>query len=173
MNLSLHTAQASDNASSLSTRSPPLAVGSTWTLLRQCRLPRCFRWRRPHQQGSLRPRRQICVAPCAVWLTVHARRHQREVCPLSGGVATPIRPITGRLLLPPSSSTRSPIGLPCGSLSLTGGLRAYHVASRKPRGLGPAPTPVARHPRRVSSEHPDLATHLLVQACQHLWLVLV
>jgi len=53
-----------------------------------------------------------------------------------------------------------------------GELRAYHVALLKPRGLGPAPTPVARHLRRVSSEHPDLATYLLVQAYQHLWLVL-
>jgi hypothetical protein len=29
--------------------------------------------------------------------------------------------------LPPSSCTRSPIGAPCGLLSLAGGLRAYHV----------------------------------------------
>jgi hypothetical protein len=89
-----------------------------------------------------------------------------------GAVPTPIRPITGWPSLPPSSSTRSPIGSPYGSLSLAGGLRAYHVASLKPRGLGPASTPVARPLRRVSSEHPDLATYLLVQACQHLWLVL-
>src|SRR5262249_42713071 len=40
------------------------------------------------------------------------------------------------------------------------------------RGLGRASTPVARQLRRVSSEHPDLATYLLVQPCQHLWLVL-
>ena len=45
-----------------------------------------------------------------------------------------------------------------------GGLRAYHVAPLKPRGLGPASTPVARRLRRVSSEHPNLATYLLVQA---------
>jgi len=88
-----------------------------------------------------------------------------------GDVATPIHPITGRLSLFPSSCTRSPIGSPCGSLSLAGELRAYHVASLKPRGLGPASTPVARQLRRVSSEYPDLATYLLVQACQHLWLV--
>jgi len=35
-------------------------------------------------------------------------------------------------------------------------------------GLGPASTPVARHLRRGSSETPDLATYLLVQAYQHL-----
>ena len=45
--------------------------------------------------------------------------------------STPIRPITGRHSLPPSSFTRSPIDSPCGSSSLAGGLRAYHVASRE------------------------------------------
>ena len=49
-----------------------------------------------------------------------------------GHVATPIQPITGWRSLAPSSCTRSPIGSPCGSLSLAGGLRAYHVASPKP-----------------------------------------
>jgi hypothetical protein len=44
-----------------------------------------------------------------------------------GDVATPIRPATGRPSLAPPSFTRSPIGSPCGSLSLAGGLRAYHV----------------------------------------------
>src|SRR5438105_14319086 len=54
-------------------------------------------------------------------LTVHVRQHQREVCALSGGVmytaATPIRSITERPSLAPSSSTRRPVGFPCGSLS--------------------------------------------------------
>jgi hypothetical protein len=86
--------------------------------------------------------------------------------------STPVRPITGRPSLAPSSFTRSPVGSPRGSLSLAGGLRAYHVAPRKPRGLGPASTPVVRHPRGVSSEHANLATYLLVQAYQHLGLVL-
>src|SRR5258708_38711588 len=45
-----------------------------------------------------------------------------------GPVATPIRPLTGRPSLAPSSFTCSPVGSPCGSLSLAGGLRAYHVA---------------------------------------------
>ncbi len=89
-----------------------------------------------------------------------------------GDVTTPIQPITGRHSLSPRSFTRSPIGSSYDSLSLAGGLRAYHVALLKQHGLGPASTPVARHLRRVSSEHPDLATYLLVQAYQHLWLVL-
>jgi hypothetical protein len=55
-----------------------------------------------------------------------------EVSPLSWGVMsrggpTPIRPATGRPSLPPRSFTRRPIGSPCGSLSLAGGRRAYHV----------------------------------------------
>src|SRR5438445_8326067 len=58
----------------------------------------------------------------------------REVSPLSRGVmlpegSTPIRPITGRRWLAPSSFTRRPIGWPCGSLSLAGGRRAYHVST--------------------------------------------
>jgi hypothetical protein len=110
--------------------------------------------------------------PNAGWLTVHARRHPREVCTLSGGVNTPIRPTTDRPSLPPSSFTRSPIGRSCDFPTPRGGLRAYHVASLKPHGLGPASTPVAQHLRGPSSERPNLATYLLVQAYQHLWLVL-
>src|SRR5262249_25667152 len=45
-----------------------------------------LRWCEPHQQRSLRPRRQFCFARYASWLTLHVRRHPREVCPLSGGV---------------------------------------------------------------------------------------
>jgi hypothetical protein len=63
---------------------------------------------------------------------------QREVCPLSRGVmlpggATPLRTITARLSLSPSSFTCCPVGLPCGSLSpppwctRQGGQQAYHV----------------------------------------------
>ena len=90
---------------------------------------------------SLRPRRHFCFAPCAGWLTVHARRHPREVGPLSRGVmsprSTPIRPITGRPSLPPSSFTRRPVGSPCGWPTLAGGLRAYHVASQESSWVRP------------------------------------
>ena len=65
------------------------------------------------------------------------------------------------------------MGSPCGLLSPKGGLRAYHVPRKYPSRLGSAPTPVARHLRWRSYEPPYLATHLLVQACQHLRLVLV
>ena len=78
-----------------------------------------------------------------------------------GDVATPIRPITGRPSLPPPSFTRRPVGSPCGWPTLTGGRRADHVASREPSGGGPALTPVAVHLRRMSLQHPDLATSRL------------
>src|SRR5262249_8371959 len=53
------------------------------------------------------------------------REDPREVCPLSGGVmspcgSTPIRPVTGRRWLPPSSFTRRPVGCSCESLSPAG-----------------------------------------------------
>ena len=89
-----------------------------------------------------------------------------------GDVATPIRPITGQPSLAPRSFTRSPVGRSCDLPTPRGGLRAYHVASLKPRGLGPASTPVVPHLRRRSSEPPNRTTYLLVQACQHLGLVL-
>src|SRR5262245_16169246 len=56
----------------------------------------------------------------------------REVSALSGGMmspggSTPIRPVTGRRWLAPSSSTRRLMGSPHGSLSLSGRRRAFHV----------------------------------------------
>jgi hypothetical protein len=102
--------------------------------------------------------------------TLHVRQHQREVSQLSlrGHVLTPIRPVTDRPWLAPSSFTRRPIGSPCGSLSLAGRRRAYHVPPMSPCGLGRISPPVARHLRRGSSEPPVLTTYLLVQAYQHL-----
>ena len=62
---------------------------------------------------------------------------------LSPGGSTPIRPVTGRPSLPPSSCTRSPFGSPCGLLSLVGRLRAYHVPPASLNGFDPAYPPVA------------------------------
>src|SRR5262249_57025851 len=92
----------------------PLDLGSTGALLRQCRLPIGLRWRLEHQQGPLRPRRPICIPAYAGWLTVHARRHQREVCPLSGGGLS--QPLSGPLqvglrLLPPPLPAAPPVDL--------------------------------------------------------------
>jgi len=142
----LRTARAPFNACSSSigqrtpdgTRSPALAWTATCTLLWQSRLPKCFRWRQSHQQGPLRSRRHLCVTACAGWLTVHVRQHPREVCRLSpwGDVATPLRSITERQSLPPSSSTRYPVrssyDSPC--CPQTAGQRAYHVPQVEPPG---------------------------------------
>ena len=67
--------------------------------------------RRPHQQQAA----VICSVSRAGCSDGLVRRHPREVGPLSRGVISPegstlIRPITGRRWLPPSSSTRRPIG---------------------------------------------------------------
>jgi hypothetical protein len=119
----------------------PIGLGVAWTLLRQSRLPTWLRGRGPHQRGPLRSRRQFCFAPCAGWLTVHGRRHHGEVGPLSGGVmspcgSTPIRPITGRRSLPPSSFTRRPIGSSCESLSLAGRASGLPRSADVPRWVG-------------------------------------
>jgi hypothetical protein len=87
-------------------------------------------------------------------------------------VAAPIRSVTERPLLSPSSFTRRLIDFSCESLSLAGRRRAYHVSPLSPCGLGRASPPAARRLRWRSSEPPDLATYLLVQACQHLTLAL-
>jgi len=74
-------------------------------------------------------------------------KDQREVCSLSRGVmspkgSTPVRPITGRRWLPPSSSTRRPMSRPRGRPSLAGGRRAYHVPPMCQSGKGRSSSPV-------------------------------
>ena len=69
-------------------------------------------------------------------------KDRTEVCPLSRGVmlpggATPISFITKERSLSPSSSIRNPIGVPYGSLSLSGELRTFHVPLACLDGLGP------------------------------------
>ena len=113
----------------------------------------------PHH-GRCRPR-QICFAPRAGWLSVPIRRHPGEVSSLSRGVMS--QPLSDRLRaglrflprpLPAAPSARLAAGLP----SREGdGLTTLH--RRNPRGLGPALTSVALHLRRMSLQHPDLATY--------------
>jgi hypothetical protein len=115
------------------------------------------------------------LCPRAGWLSVHVRQHLREVGSLSRGVIS--QPLSGPLQaglrflphpLPAAPSARLAAGLPSRE---NDGLTTLH--RRNPRGLGPASTPVAHHLRRMSLKHPVLATHRLVQACQHLWLVII
>ena len=138
----------------------PLALGSTWTVLRQSRLPKIGGGR---TYGRCRPR-QICFAPCAGWLTGHVRQHPREVGPLSRGVMSPqAQPLSGPLQaglrflprpLPAAPSARLTAGLPSRE---DDGLTTLH--RENPRGLGPALTPVALHLRRGTLQPPDLATY--------------
>jgi hypothetical protein len=93
--------------------------------------PRCecpLDYWKPHQQDHCGP--PTYLRRLLKWFASGSRAPTPEGSLLpfgQGTVATPIHPITGRPSLPPSSSTRSPIGSSCESLSLTGGLRAYHV----------------------------------------------
>src|SRR6516165_5944935 len=115
--------------------------------------------RGPHH-GRCRPRR-ICFAPRAGWLSVPIRRHPGEVSALSRGVIS--QPLSDPLRaglrflprpLPAAPSARLAAGLPSRE---DDGLTTLH--RRNPRGLGPAFTPVALHLRRMSLQHPDLATY--------------
>ena len=104
-------------------------------------------------------------------------KDQTEVCPLSRGVmlpgsATPISLITKERSLSPSSSIRSSIGVPYGSLSLSGALRIFHVPLVCLDGLGSARSPVMFSvPDGGNWIPPYPSRYLLVQASQHLWLV--
>jgi hypothetical protein len=129
--------------------------------------------RRPHQQQAA----VICSASRASWSDGLVRRHPREVGPLSRGVispggSTPLRSITERPSLPPSSFTRRPIGPPCGGPTPRGGRRAYHVP-RMNHGwcrlclFAGGSTATARE-RGSPCTWPRT---VLVQACQRLWLV--
>lgn len=88
-------------------------------------------------------------------------KDQMEVGPLARGVilafaATPIRFITKRPSLLPSSSTRTSVGSPCGSLSQAdvyqpGEVWAYLVPCEYQNGLGLASPPVVLYLRQMIS----------------------
>src|SRR5262249_11463005 len=94
----------------------------------------------------------ICFLSSRGWPNSLVRQDQTDVSPLSRGVmlrgcSTPIHPITEWPSLLPSSSARTPIGLPCGSLSLAGDGRGCHVPSQsQTNGLGALCPPVALLP---------------------------
>jgi hypothetical protein len=105
--LSVTTAEPATDRTSVAAVAPARALATPPTDLQHCLRRLADASRPPTPEGSL---------PGFPW----------------GDVTTPIRPATGRPSLPPASCTRSPLGSPCGSLSPKGGLRAYHVAPRKP-----------------------------------------
>src|SRR5262245_34936771 len=90
-------------------------------------------------------------------------------CPLSRAVmlpggATPVHPAAGWRRLLPSSSSRTPISLPYGLLSLPGDVRGCHVPSQsQTNGLGALCPPVALLPMTRNGR-------LLVPATVPFWL---
>src|SRR5262249_38060365 len=132
----------------------------------------CPRGRRgPHQQGPCAP--PTAALPPPKEFTGGSRTPTPEgSLPPCGWGKYPYPPdyraaFASSLLLSPL-----PHGSPLRGAYRRGRHRASPVPRVCPRGLGPASAPGARHLRRVSSEHPALAPYLLVQASQHLWLVI-
>jgi hypothetical protein len=52
-----------------------------------------------------------------------------------------------------------------------GEIRGFHVPPKYPSRLGAASTPEVQHLRQRTIKPLYLTSYLLVQACQHLWLV--
>ncbi len=73
--------------------------------------------------------RRFCLLSCG------ERPVGRGLTFVPGDVQTRIRPITGRRSLLPTSQARTSIGSPCGSRSLAGEIRGYHVPLLKSRGV--------------------------------------
>src|SRR3954454_4895937 len=114
----------------------PLAWAPTWPLMRQGRLPR---------SAGAAPARIVTIPPTDLLcpprrLAVGSRPPTPEGSQPAfarGDISTPIRPVTGRPSLPPSSFTRRPVGSPYGRPTLAGGRRAYHVASQESSWIRP------------------------------------
>src|SRR5579871_2381259 len=101
-----------------------------------------------------------------------AERPDGSLLAFAQGYVSPfIHAITAWLSLFPSSCTNNPIGSSCEELSLSGRLLVFHVPREYQDGLGSASPPVVCCLRQRNRKPPILTTYLLVQACQHLWLV--
>jgi len=140
MHLSTHTAQAWDNVPS----------GTRWHSL-ALRPPARYPDRASSRNASVvaaAPARTVTVpptflrcCPTPVGCPLTCAHTRGKSAPFSGGVmsphgSTPLRPITGRPSLPPSSSTRCPIRSSCDSpcCPKAAGQRAYHVPQAEPSG---------------------------------------
>ena len=120
----------------------------------------------------------ICLLSSRGWPNSLVMQDQMDVSALSRRVmspvgSTPIHPVTGWRSLLPSSSSRTSIGVPYGSLSLAGDVRGSHVPSQShTNGLGALSPPVACGAHDKEWESPCTRySALLAQAFQHLWLV--
>src|SRR5262249_37425894 len=122
--------------------------------------PRCdgpLGYWKPHQLDRCAPPTSATL-PEGVGLPFTSPHTDGQSARLPGSHHAPIRSNTDRDSLRPSSSARSPIGSPWGSLSLAGERRAYHLPRWLPRGLGCVSRPVARHLRQGTVEPRYLAT---------------
>ena len=114
--------------------------------------------------------------PCLLCRCVRFSRAQRPDGSLPAFAwshrSTPIRLITGRPSLAPSSCTRTVINVPYELPTLWGTVRAYQVPLMQPDGLGPLCPPVtlSAHGTRMYSPCTRHSA-CLARACQHLWLL--
>ena len=99
-------------------------------------------------------------------------RYPSEVCSLSGEASASIRLITRRHSLFRHSSTRTPITLPCGSVSPEGGVYGLTLfLDLRPGGLGSAYLPEEQRLRIGQRGSPIPVLLPFGQAFQRLWLV--
>jgi len=127
---------------------------------------------RPHQQ-ALPPPTSACLLQRLIELSRAARPEgSRPPCGW-GNLATPVRPITGRPSLAPSSSARLGIGRPCGFPTPKGPRRVYHVPPmyrEKVRSCFSAEG-ASSACGEFGTPHP-VPLPFLAQACQPLWPVI-
>ena len=148
MRLSTHPAQASNNASAwhdrarfhrpttpLTRRGLPIGLGVN--LDGTAPVPVTEDRRRPHLRTLPSETYLLCPPSRLAAGSRPPTPGGSQLAFARGDVSTPIRPITGRRSLPPPSSTRRPVGSPCGGPTLAGGRRASHVASRESSWVRP------------------------------------
>ncbi len=121
----------------------------------------------------------MCHTFCIDSSGVLVPRHRREVCPLARGVMlpgpwrNPYPPHYRRPSLFPAPIPAPPLARLTACLPFLRkehyGLTTFRTSTMDE--VGSACSPVARHLRETMRERLHLATYLLVQACQPLWLV--
>ena len=116
----------------------------------------------------------ICFTSLVGYSNALAPKDQREVCPLSRGVmfdcsATPIRPVTGRPSLSPSSCADHTIRPSYEIPSCDQGhdrFNTFRICTTHGLDFASPPVTVLSASRELGTLEP--ATHLFGQACQHL-----
>src|SRR3954453_20562840 len=129
----MHPAQASNNASTRRGRPIGLGVNLDGTTAEPATEDR----RRPHLRTLPSETVLLCLPNRFAVGSRPPTPEGSQPAFARGDVATPIRPVTGRPSLPPSSFTRRPVDLPYGGSTLAGGRRAYHVASQESLWIRP------------------------------------